>query len=257
MKKYALIIGGSSGIGLATAKKLSKEGFGIYIIHRDRRSTLAPFEEELSNLRGEGAEIHNFNIDGTNREKIQTACNTFYEEKKDLKFSLVLHSLSRGNLKDLISKDEVELSEEDILLTVDAMAVNVFSWTKVLLRNNLFEDNARIVTLTSAGSNKYWSGYAAVAIAKSSLEILTKYLAIELSESNIRANVINAGITDTPSLKFIPGYDELVKEATKRNPMGRMTTPEDVANVVYLLSTPEASWINGSIINVDGGETLI
>lgn len=73
----------------------------------------------------------------------------------------------------------------------------------------------------------------------------------------MRANVINAGVTDTPSLALIPGYDELVAKATASNPLGRMTMPEDVANVVYLLSRPEADWINGTIINVDGGESLL
>ncbi|MFY0599801.1 MAG: SDR family oxidoreductase [Cyclobacteriaceae bacterium] len=257
MKKYALIVGGSSGIGLASAKKLAKEGFGVFIVHRDRRSTLAPFEESISSMRDKGAKIYTFNIDGTNKEKIQAGCESFIEKTSDLKFSLMLHSLSRGNLKSLISESEAELSEEDLLLTIDSMAINVLSWTKALIRNNLFDKNARIVTLTSAGSTKYWSGYGAVALAKSSLEILTKYLAIELSSLNIRANVINAGVTDTPSLKFIPGYDNLVKEASEKNPLGRMTTPEDVADVVYLLSTPEANWINGSIINVDGGESII
>ncbi len=256
MRKFALIIGGSSGIGLASAKKLGEQGFSVFIVHRDRRSTLAPFEAEIESMRKQDIEIKAFNIDATNKEKIQLTCEEFIANK-NMKFSLVLHSLSRGNLKNLISDNEPELSEEDILLTVDSMAVNVLTWTKALLRNNLFAENARLITLTSAGSTRYWSGYAAVAIAKSSLEILTKYLAIELSSKNIRANVINAGVTDTPSLKFIPGYDELVKEATASNPLGRMTTPQDVANVVYLLSTPEANWINGSIINVDGGETLV
>lgn len=257
MSKYALIIGGSSGIGLASAKKLAKEGFGVFIVHRDRRSTLIPFEKEIEELKSITTEIHTFNIDGTNKEKIQMVCESFLNINEEVKFSIILHALSRGNLKDLISDSKPELSDEDITLTIDAMAINALTWTKALIKNNLFQENGRVVTLTSAGSEKYWSGYAAVAMAKASLEILTKYMAIELSAKNLRANVINAGITDTPSLKFIPGYDKLVKEASARNPLGRMTTPEDIANVVYLLSTPEAYWINGTIINVDGGESLI
>ncbi|MEO9476668.1 MAG: SDR family oxidoreductase [Cyclobacteriaceae bacterium] len=252
MRRNALIIGGSSGIGLASAKKLAREGFDLHIVHRDRRSVLELFETEVAHMKAEGAQVSTFNLDATNKDKIASFCG----EIKETKFSLVLHSVSRGNLKNLISEDGPELSEEDIMLTVDAMALNVFSWVKNLLKADLFTQEGRIVTLTSAGSQKYWSGYAAVAIAKASLEILTKYLAVELSHKNIRANVINAGITDTPSLKLIPGYDTLIKEAAQRNPNGRLTQPEDVANVVYLLSTPEASWINGSIINVDGGENL-
>lgn len=244
-------------MGLASAKKLAKEGFNIVIVHRDRRSVLAEFDNHLEEIKSSGVEVKTFNVDATNKEKVQDTCEKIREELADNQVSVMLHSLSRGNLKKLVSDNEPELSEEDIALTLDAMAINALTWTKALVKNNLFSSQARVITLTSAGSTKYWSGYAAVAMAKSSLEILTKYLAIELASKNIRVNAINAGVTDTPSLKFIPGYDDLVSSASAKNPLGRMTQPEDVADVVYLLSRPEANWINGTVINVDGGESLI
>ena len=61
----------------------------------------------------------------------------------------------------------------------------------------------------------------------------------------------------TKSLAMIPGYEEIKTNALKRNPNNRLTTPNDVANVVYLLTTDEAKWITGSVIKVDGGESLI
>ena len=70
-------------------------------------------------------------------------------------------------------------------------------------------------------------------------------------------NIIQAGVTDTPSLRLIPGSEELIEQSKNRNPYKRLTTPEDVANTVYLLAQPEASWINGALIHVDGGEHLI
>jgi NAD(P)-dependent dehydrogenase (short-subunit alcohol dehydrogenase family) len=68
--------------------------------------------------------------------------------------------------------------------------------------------------------------------------------------------VIQAGITDTPALQAIPGSDHMKAGARLRNPFGRLTTPEDVANVIYLLSLDEAAWINGTVIRVDGGEHI-
>lgn len=257
MKNYALIIGGSSGMGLASAKKLGKEGFGLFIIHRDRRSVLGAFDTEMELLRSRGVEVKTFNVDGINKDKVEQTCESFLELVSNLSFSVVLHAISRGNLKSLISENGEQLTQEDLMLTIDAMAVNVLTWVQTLKKKNLIRAGARIVTLTSGGSQKYWSGYGAVALAKSSLEILTKYLAIEIAKYDMRANVINAGVTDTPSLAMIPGYEQLVAKATENNPLGRMTQPEDVANVVYLLSRPEADWINGTIINVDGGESLI
>ena len=88
----------------------------------------------------------------------------------------------------------------------------------------------------------------------SSLESLATYMAVELGKYGLRTNLIQAGITETPSLKRIPGSKDLIKMSETRNPLGRITKPEDVANVIYLLCTPEAAWINGSLIHVDGGE---
>ena len=79
-------------------------------------------------------------------------------------------------------------------------------------------------------------------------------MAVEFGKFGIRTNLIHAGITATPSLKKISGSDKLLKYAHDVNPLGRMTTPADVANVIYLLCTPEAAWINGAVIHADGGE---
>ncbi len=78
--------------------------------------------------------------------------------------------------------------------------------------------------------------------------------AVEFAPYGIRCNVIQAGITETPALAAIPGSAQLKAQARLRNPFGRLTTPADVAGAIYLLSTDEAGWINGTVIRVDGGE---
>ena len=79
-------------------------------------------------------------------------------------------------------------------------------------------------------------------------------MAVEFSQFGLKTNLIQAGITETSSLKMIPGSEKLMEIANSRNPLGRMTQPDDVAKAIYLLCTDEAFWINGSIIHVDGGE---
>ena len=91
-------------------------------------------------------------------------------------------------------------------------------------------------------------------IAKATLESLATYMAVELSKYGLKTNLIQAGITETPSLRKIPGSEKLISMAMERNPLGRITQAVDVANVIYLLCTDEAAWINGSLIHVDGGE---
>ncbi|MGB3775063.1 MAG: SDR family oxidoreductase, partial [Leeuwenhoekiella sp.] len=86
---------------------------------------------------------------------------------------------------------------------------------------------------------------------------IIRSLAYELAPLGITANSIQAGVTDTESLRLIPGSEVLKEEALRMNPNGRLTLPEDVANMVYLLCKPEAQWITGAVIPVDGGEHMI
>jgi enoyl-[acyl-carrier protein] reductase I len=95
-----------------------------------------------------------------------------------------------------------------------------------------------------------------VSAAKVTLEAITRNIALEYAPFGIRANCIQAGVTETASLRMIPGSDEIKKYSILRNPFNRLTLPEDIANVVYLLSKDEAAWINGTIIPVDGGEHI-
>jgi enoyl-[acyl-carrier-protein] reductase (NADH) len=99
-------------------------------------------------------------------------------------------------------------------------------------------------------------GYAAVSVAKAALEAIARSIALEYGSSGITANCIQAGVTDTLSLRRIPGVETLLERSLERNPTNRLTTPQDVANVVYLLCRPESQFINGTIIKVDGGESL-
>ena len=163
--------------------------------------------------------------------------------------------IARGNVKPLMSDNAgCTLTSDDIAATTYAMSNSLIDWTRILLKENLFCDDARIVGLTSDGAHKYWDGYAAVSIAKASLESLATYMAVEFAKCGLRTNLIQAGITETPSLKKIPASEKLIDFASTTNPFKRITMPQDVANVIYLLCTDEAAWINGALIHVDGGE---
>jgi len=83
-----------------------------------------------------------------------------------------------------------------------------------------------------------------------------KNIALEFAPHGIKSNCIEAGITDTASFRMIPGNEKLREYAIKRNPFKRLTTPEDVANVVYLLTKEESKWITGVTLPVNGGEHL-
>ncbi|MFT4737634.1 MAG: enoyl-[acyl-carrier protein] reductase III [Cyclobacteriaceae bacterium] len=254
MRKKALIIGGSSGIGLATVDKLIAHDYEIVLVHRDRRQQVALLNDHIAALKAE-KQILCFNLDATNSEKI-AACLHEIQEKDASSFHLVLHALSRGNLKPFVG-DQSRLNAEDLKLTIAAMGTNLHQWVTSLLDQKLLTRDSRIIALTSEGNDRVWKGYGAVGLAKATLETLCKYLAAELAPEGIRVNVIQAGVTDTPSLRMIPEVEELIDTSKNRNPSGRLTLPQDVANMIYLLTLPEAAWVTGSLIHVDGGEHLI
>ncbi len=254
---WALILGGSSGLGLATAKKLAAHGMNICIVHRNSRFQEAEITFEFNKIKAEGIQFISFNMDAINPEKRQ---EIIFELQQYLgekgKIRTLVHSIAKGNLKSMIEDNEPTLKNDDFNLTINAMAISLYDWTKAVFEANLFAKDVRIISFTSEGNTKAWKNYAAVSAAKVALEALTRNIALEFAPYGIRANCIQAGVTNTSSLQMIPGNEKIKEHTLLRNPFHRLTTPEDVANVVYLLSKDEASWINGSIIPVDGGEHI-
>ena len=254
---WALILGGSSGLGLSTAKRLAAHGMNICIVHRNSRFQEAEITFEFNKIKAEGIQFMSFNMDAINPEKRQEIVLELQQnlgEKGEIR--TLVHSIAKGNLKSMIEDNEPTLKNDDFNLTINAMAISLYDWTKAVFEANLFAKDARIISFTSEGNTKAWKNYAAVSAAKVALEALTRNIALEFAPYGIRANCIQAGVTNTASLQMIPGNEKIKEHTLLRNPFQRLTTPEDVANVVYLLSKDEASWINGSIIPVDGGEHI-
>jgi len=254
---WAIILGGSSGLGLASAKKLAAHGLNICIIHRNSRSQMKSIIRDFDQLQQMDVEFLSFNVDAIKKENIIEVIQSLKILMGNHgKIRVLLHSIAKGNLKSMIDEDEPTLQNDDFNITINAMAISLFDWTIALYNEKLFAEDARVLSFTSEGNSNAWKNYAAVSAAKAALEAITRNIALEFAGYGIRANCIQAGVTDTASLNMIPGNDIIKNHSLKRNPFSRLTTPEDVANAVYLLCKDEASWINGSIIPVDGGEHI-
>jgi enoyl-[acyl-carrier protein] reductase III len=248
---WAILLGGSSGFGLAALEKLAVHGMNIVLLYRE----LAAAEKELKQHLISLEKTHDVRVLPMNANALtEEGQNHFIERFAQVtenrgSVRLLLHSIARGNLKPLEN-----LTARDIGDTIHAMGTSLLDWAKLLLKYDLFQPDARVIGLISEGIHKYWEGYGAVSMAKAAMESLSGYMAVEFAPHGIRTNLIQAGITDTPSFRRIQDSQELMKVAEKRNPMGRMTRPADVAGVIYLLCREEATWINGALIHVDGGE---
>lgn len=249
---WALIIGGGSGLGLASAVQLARDGYHIAIVHRTRRALLAKLEQAIGEMKALGADVKVWNKDALNP-------NTMAEVSSELpegKLKVVLHSIAKGSLRNMSGKQDQRLNSTDLEITLKAMGYNWYEWVNHLLEQGRFAGDVRNMAFTSEGNQKVWPGYGAVSAAKAVLESLMRQMAVELAPHGIRSNCIQAGVTLTDSFSMIPGSDQLAQMASKRNPFKRLTTPEDVSRVVSLLASEKASWINGTVIKADGGEHL-
>ena len=112
-----------------------------------------------------------------------------------------------------------------------------------------------MVAISSLGSTFVWPTYAAVGVSKAALEAITRYLAIEFIPRGIAVNAVSASAVETEALKFYI-REGLVKDATQTTPVGRMVSPEDVANVVAWLCSDQAYMVRGQTIIVDGGTSV-
>lgn len=249
---WALIIGGSQGLGLASATQLAKDGFNLIIIHRDFRAELPEIETHFETIKKQNVELLSFNKDALKPETLDQVLEVM--KSKKIKIKVLLHSLAKGNLKPLLG--EKPLTADDYRQSIHAMGINFYEWAQALVNAKLYASNTKFLAFTSEGNQRASLGYGAVSAAKSTLEAIMRQMALEYAELGITSNCIQAGLTETASFNKIPQAEQLKKFSLKRNPFKRLTTPEDVAKVVSLLADDKANWINGCVIPVDGGEHL-
>ncbi|HEY3064682.1 MAG TPA: SDR family oxidoreductase [Methylomirabilota bacterium] len=261
LQGWALTLGASSGFGEAVSLALARAGLNVFGVHLDRKATLGNVERIVSEIRGLGREARFFNVNAADAEKrAETAAEMqrVLEERNEMgSLRVLLHSLAFGTLKPYITEPMKEaVTPAQIDMTVDVMAHSLVYWTQEMVGRGLMTRGGHIYAMTSAGGTRVLSHYGPVSAAKAALESHIRQLAFELAGRGITANSIRAGVTATPAAQKIPGYDSISADARRRNPSGRMTTPEDVARAIVVLSHPDTYWITGNVIGVDGGEDI-
>ncbi len=263
-ERWALILGASSGMGEATALALATAGYRICGIHLDFRAGLAHVEEIRARVAEAGTEALFINLNAADDEKRAEALARLrarFEERRAEGarpyVRVLMHSLAFGSLVPFIADDpKAAVDRRKMEMTQDVMANSLVYWVQDLYRGGFLERGSRIFAMTSEGSTRVVPSYGVVSSAKAALESHCRQLAMELARlgTGITVNAIQAGVTVTPALMKIPEHDEIIAAATARNPSGRLTTPQDVANAIVALAGDGFDFVTGNVIRVDGGE---
>ena len=252
--KWAIVLGCSTGHGAAISKQLASEGYGIIGFHLDRGSVkkeAQQLENEISLMNKGKTKFWNENA--ADKKTIEKRLIEIKSLIKDGYVKLLMHSIAFGSTTNFFEPTPVKQRQMD--MTQHVMANCLIYWAQALLNESLLDDGSRILGITSEGSYKAMDGYGPVGVSKASLEAVIRQIGWELGSKGITANTIQAGITPTRALtKISKNWEQWLEQTKKRNPMKRLTTPEDVAGLVSLLMSEKANFINCSTIFCDGGE---
>lgn len=242
--KVALITGGSRGIGKAIALRYAENGADLalnYVRHRrDAKSTAALVEKM-------GRKCLMVKANVANDDDVKAMFEMIGEEFGRL--DLIVSNAASGVLKPAL---ELSTRHWNWAMDINARALLTLAHFGVPLMGK----NGRIMAVSSLGAVRAIENYTAVGASKAALESLVRHLAVELGPMGINVNTISAGAVDTEALKKFPNREQILGAAMERTPMGRLTTPEDVADIALFLSSDLAGMIQGQVIVVDGGYSI-
>ncbi|MED4162074.1 enoyl-[acyl-carrier-protein] reductase FabL [Halalkalibacterium halodurans] len=246
-RKVALVTGSSRGIGKEIALRLADRGYDLVINYARSRKAA---EETAAEIEQKGVKALIVKANVGKRDKIEE----LFAQINDTygRLDVFVNNAASGVLRPLM---ELEESHWDWTMDINSKAL-LFCAQEAAKR---MEKNGggKIVSLSSLGAIRYLKNYTTVGVSKAAVEALTRYLAVELAPKNIVVNAVSGGAVDTDALTHFPNRDELLEDAAKRTPAGKIVEPSDLANAVLFLLSEEASMIRGQTLIVDGGISLL
>ncbi|MBC8314099.1 MAG: 3-oxoacyl-ACP reductase FabG [Bacteroidales bacterium] len=238
--KYALVTGGSRGIGRACCVKLAEMGCHLLINYHSNKEAA---EETLQMVREKGSDGEILKFDVSIQEDVESAINGWIERNEGKYISVLVNNA--GIRKDALVMWMKDDEWQDVINT----NLNSFLYvTRLLIQDMLINKFGRIINVVSLSGLKGLPGQVNYSAAKAGVIGATKAMAQEVARKKVTVNAVAPGFIRTDMTKDI---DE--SQLKSMIPMGRFGNPEEVAGIVGFLASDEASYITGAVINVNGG----
>lgn len=247
--KVALIFGvaNKNSIAWGITKKLHDEGATIALSYAGEalKKRIYPLAEEIGCDFVEEADV-------TSDEDLDRVFAKVQERYG--KIDTLVHSVAFANRDDLGGRF-VNISRDGFKLALDISAYSLIAMAK--RAEPLMPEGGSIMSMTYYAAEKVMPKYHVMAVAKSALETITRYLANDLGPKNIRVNAISAGPIKTLAAAGVPGIRMMLKYSEKAAPLRTLVSPEDVGNTALYLASDLSSKVTGEVIYVDAGFNIL
>ncbi|MGD6899378.1 3-oxoacyl-ACP reductase FabG [Bacillus infantis] len=239
-EKTAIITGAANGIGFAAAERFAREGANV---------VLADFDAEIGRqreeeLREEGLQARFMQVDVSKRESIDELVRQVLEDFGRIDILINNAGITRDSM---LSK----MAAEDFQKVIDVNLTGVFHCTQAVVPSMIEQGKGKIIS-TSSVSGVYGNiGQTNYAAAKAGVVGMTKTWAKELGRKGINVNAVAPGFIHTGMTAKVP--EKVIGQMKQMVPLGRLGSPEDIANAYLFLASDESDYINGTVLHVDGG----
>ncbi len=242
--KIALVTGGSSGIGTAIVQNLAKEGADVAFTYHSNTDGASTVLSEIESMGVKGAYFQSDMADFTKAQEIT-------DQVIDKFGTLDILVNNAGANRDKVVWKMTESMWDEV---IDTDLKGVFNYIRAV--SPVFRENksGRIITISSINALRGKFGQSNYAAAKAGVIGLSKSVAKELGRSNVTVNVVCPGLIATKMIQSMP--DDFKEKAIEEIVLGRIGTPEDVAEVVAFLASEGARHVTGEVIKVDGGQYI-
>lgn len=239
--KVAVITGGNSGIGLATAQRFVKEGAYVFVTGRRQRELDEAVKQIGENVTGVQGDVSNLGD-----------LDRLYDTVKEQKGRIDVLFANAGILE-VARLESISEAHFDKMLSVNVKGV-LFTVQKAL---PLFKDGGSLILTGSVNTSKAFEGSSVYSASKAAVRSFARSFTVDLKSHKIRVNVVSPGPTETPMTDFGVNGEQIKKSLVAVIPLGRMGTPDEVAKVVSFLASDDSSFVTGIELFVDGGMAQI